>query len=82
VDIVAGWILEASKDAALAVTSVTFRGDKFANVQQALDINSRVSVTRRGVDYPCRVVAITHDIQATTGHWFTTLSLTKEIDNG
>lgn len=79
---VAGWILETSKEAALAVTSVTFLASDFPAVQIDLDIYSRVQVTRNGIDYSCRVVAITHDIEATTGRWFTTLALTKEISNG
>jgi hypothetical protein len=82
VDTVAGWILESSKDPALAVTSVTFNAGDFPAVQIGLDVQSRVLVTRNGVDYPCRVVAITHDIEASTGRWFTTLALTKENSNG
>lgn len=55
---------------------VTFNAMNHLRLVARLDITDRVTVTRKGVTFTCRVVGITHEIEPT--QWLVTLQLGKD----
>ena len=69
-------LLDATAAPIRLPVSVTFNALSRPDLVGILDITDRITVTRKGVTYPCRVVGIAHQLEPKK--WFVTLQLARE----